>query len=76
MNGDSPADVNVPAGDFVLAYRERKEIDLSKVKLTDQKLKNKGTQAMVLGEGETPKLPSITDIGPGLVQEKEKARLA
>ncbi len=56
--------------------REREEIDLSKVKLTHHNLKNKGKQAMLLGEGETPKLPPITDIGSGSVQEKEKALLA
>jgi type I restriction enzyme R subunit len=56
--------------------REREEIDLSKVKLTHHTLKHKGKQAMVLGEGENPKLPPITDIGSGSVQEKEKALLA
>jgi type I restriction enzyme R subunit len=56
--------------------REREEIDLSKVKLTHHNLKNKGKQAMVLGEGDTPKLPPITEVGSGSVQEKEKALLA
>jgi type I restriction enzyme R subunit len=56
--------------------REREEIDLSKVKLTHHNLRNKGKQAMVLGEGERPKLPPITDIGSGSVQDKEKALLA
>jgi phage antirepressor YoqD-like protein len=56
--------------------REREEIDLSKVQLTHHTLKNKGKQAMLLGEGDTPKLPPITDIGSGSVQEKEKALLA
>jgi type I restriction enzyme R subunit len=55
---------------------EREEIDLSKVKLTHHNLKSKGKQAMVLGEGDTPKLPPITDVGSGSVQEKEKALLA
>jgi type I restriction enzyme R subunit len=55
--------------------REREEIDLSKVMLTHHSLKNKGKQAMVLGVGETPKLPPITDVGSGSVQEKEKALL-
>jgi type I restriction enzyme R subunit len=55
--------------------REREEIDLSKVQLTHHNLKNKGEQAMLLGEGQTPKLPPITDIGSGSVQEKEKALL-
>jgi type I restriction enzyme R subunit len=56
--------------------REREEIDLSKVKLTHHTLRDKGKQAMVLGAGEKPKLPPITDIGSGSVQDKEKALLA
>jgi type I restriction enzyme R subunit len=56
--------------------REREEIDLSKVVMTHHNLKNKGKQAMVLGEGDTPKLPPLTDSGSGSVQEKEKALLA
>ena len=36
--------------------RERDEIDLSKVILTHHTLKIKGKQAMVLGDGENPKL--------------------
>ena len=56
--------------------RERDEIDLSKVVLTHHNLKNKGKQAMVLGEGEQPKLPPLTESGSGSVQEKEKALLA
>jgi len=55
--------------------REREEIDLSKVKLTHHNLRDKGKQAMVLGSGEKPKLPPITDIGSGSVQDKEKALL-
>jgi type I restriction enzyme, R subunit len=56
--------------------REREQIDLSKVQLTHHHLGNKGKQAMVLGEGEKPKLSPITEIGSGSVQEKEKALLA
>jgi type I restriction enzyme R subunit len=56
--------------------REREEIDLSKVQLTHHTLKNKGKQAMLLNEGEKPKLAPITDIGSGSIQEKEKALLA
>ena len=55
--------------------REREEIDLSKVKLTHHNLKDKGKQAMVLGTGDKPKLPPITDSGSGSVQDKEKALL-
>ncbi len=56
--------------------RERDEIDLSKVVLTHHNLKNQGKRTMPLGEGESPKLPPITESGSGSVQEKEKARLA
>ena len=56
--------------------REREEIDLSKVVLTHHNLKDKGKQAMVLGEGDQPKLPPLTESGSGSVQEKEKALLA
>jgi type I restriction enzyme R subunit len=56
--------------------REREEIDLSKVQLTHHNLKNKGKQAMILNEGEKPKLQPLTETGSGSVQEKEKALLA
>ncbi|MES2879529.1 MAG: type I restriction endonuclease [Pseudomonadota bacterium] len=56
--------------------RERSGIDLSKVVLTHHHLKNKGTAAMPLGQGDTPKLAPITEAGSGSVQEKEKAWLA
>jgi hypothetical protein len=36
-------------------------------------LKNKGKQAMVLRDGEQPKLSPLTETGSGSVQEKEKA---
>ena len=55
--------------------REREGIDLSKVVLTHHHLKTSGTQAMPLGEGETPKIEPITEAGSGSVQEKEKALL-
>jgi type I restriction enzyme R subunit len=56
--------------------REREEIDLSKVILTHHTLKPKGKQAMILGDGENPKLMPLTETGSGAVQEKEKALLA
>jgi type I restriction enzyme R subunit len=56
--------------------REREQIDLSKVVLTHHTLKNKGKQAMILGEGEKPMLQPLTETGSGSVQEKEKALLA
>jgi len=55
--------------------REREDIDLSKVMLTHHTLKNKGKQAMVLGDGEQAKLSPLTETGSGSVQEKEKALL-
>jgi type I restriction enzyme R subunit len=55
--------------------REREEIDLSKVKLTHHALKGHGKAAMVLGQGEKPKLDPLTEAGAGDVQERERARL-
>ena len=55
--------------------REREGIDLSKVTLTHHTLKSKGKQPMALGEGDNPKLEPITEVGGGMVQEKEKAYL-
>ena len=55
--------------------REREGIDLSKVVMTHHHLKNLGTKAMPLGNGDTPKLAPITEAGSGSVQEKEKAWL-
>ncbi len=55
--------------------REREGIDLSKVMLTHHNLKCRGKQAMILNEGEMPKLSPLTDAGSGSVQEKEKALL-
>jgi type I restriction enzyme R subunit len=45
------------------------------VVLTHHNLKNLGKRAMLLNEGETPKLYPITEAGSGSVQEKEKAWL-
>jgi type I restriction enzyme R subunit len=56
--------------------RERERLDLSKVVLTHHNLKNKGKQAMLLGDGEHAKLTPLTESGSGTVQEKEKALLA
>jgi type I restriction enzyme R subunit len=55
--------------------REREGIDLSKVVLTHHTLKNLGKKSMSLGEGETPKLEPITEVGGGTVQEKQKVLL-
>ena len=56
--------------------REREGIDLSKVVLTHHNLKDQGKRSMPLGDGESPKLPPITEVGSGSVQEKQKAWLS
>ncbi len=56
--------------------REREGIDLSKVVLTHHHLKNLGKRTLYLGEGETPKLPPITEAGSGKMQDKEKIYMA
>ncbi|CAN5500778.1 DEAD/DEAH box helicase family protein [soil metagenome] len=55
--------------------REREGIDFSKVVLTHHNLKNRGAQPMPLGDDQNPKLPPLTEVGSGSVQEKEKAFL-
>jgi type I restriction enzyme, R subunit len=53
--------------------REREGIDLSKVVLTHHTLKDRGRQAMVLSDGERPKLEPIAGAGSGMVQERQHA---
>jgi len=55
--------------------REREGVDLSQVVLTHHTLRNKGTRALPLNEGESPLLQPLTDAGSGSVQEKEKVLL-
>jgi type I restriction enzyme R subunit len=55
--------------------REREAIDLSRVQLTHHALKARPRAAMILGEGEAPKLDPLTEAGSGSVREKERARL-
>ena len=55
--------------------RERDTIDFSKVVLTHHNVKSKGTEPLVLA-GEYPKIDPLTDLGSGMVREKEKAYLA
>jgi type I restriction enzyme R subunit len=55
--------------------REREGIDLSKMVLTHHNLKDQGRRELLLGFGEAPTLPPITEAGSGSIQEKEKARL-
>jgi type I restriction enzyme R subunit len=56
--------------------RERQAIDLSKVALTHHTLKDRGTQPMVLSDGETPILPPIEFSGSGQVRERATAYMA
>ncbi|OYT87772.1 MAG: type I restriction endonuclease subunit R [Burkholderiales bacterium PBB6] len=57
--------------------REREGVDLSKVTLTHHKLKNKGDQALVLGEADADyKLQPMTAPGSGELQEKTKLLLS
>jgi type I restriction enzyme, R subunit len=56
--------------------REREGIDLSKVVLTHHNLKNQGSRALPLGPGKPPKLDPLTDVGSGIVREKQKAWLS
>lgn len=54
--------------------REREKVDLSGVKLTHHNLKDQGSRQLKLGD-ENVLLPTITGVGSGSVQEKEKALL-
>ena len=56
--------------------REREGVDLSKVTLTHHKLKNHGKRGLNLTEGDAEKLKPLSETGSGMVQEKEKVRLA
>lgn len=56
--------------------REREGIDLSKVVLTHHHLKDHGSRALPLSNGETPKLAPITEAGSGSVQEQQKVYMA
>ena len=56
--------------------RERDGVDLSKVTLTHHNVKNRGQRDLLIGDQEKPKLPGITDLGSGALQEKQKALLA
>jgi type I restriction enzyme, R subunit len=56
--------------------REREGLDLSKVTLTHHALKTTGKTSLSVTDGEAPKLAPITEAGSGMVNEKERARLA
>jgi len=62
----------IPLLDF---GRERDTVDLSKVVLTHHTLRDKGRQTLNLKEGDTPKLPPMSETGSGTLHEKEKALL-
>ncbi len=55
---------------------ERDGVDLSLVTLTHHNLKDRGKQTMKLGDTEYPKLNPMTEVGSGMVHEKEKAYLS
>jgi type I restriction enzyme R subunit len=56
--------------------REREGIDLSALRLTHHRMRDLGQQKLNLGGGEdAPKLPAVTDVGSGQVQDKHKLRL-
>ncbi|WP_296596603.1 type I restriction endonuclease [Phenylobacterium sp.] len=56
--------------------RERDTVDVSQLVLTHHTLKSQGKQRFALGEGETPKIAPVGDVGSGAVQDKQKALLA
>ncbi|CFX18451.1 Type I site-specific restriction-modification system, R (Restriction) subunit and related helicase (fragment) [Candidatus Filomicrobium marinum] len=62
----------IPLLDF---GRQREGVDVSKIVLTHHRLYSKGKTPLVVN-GESEKLPPITETGSGSVQEKEKALLA
>ena len=56
--------------------REREGIDLSALRLTHHRMRDLGQQKLNLGGGEdAPKLPAVTEVGSGQVQDKHKLRL-
>jgi type I restriction enzyme, R subunit len=55
--------------------RERPGVDLSQVKLTHHSLKSQGRLDLPYGDGETPKLAGVVEVGSGGLYEKEKALL-
>ncbi|WP_153559234.1 type I restriction endonuclease subunit R [Roseimaritima sediminicola] len=55
--------------------REREGVDLSQVTLTHHKLSHRGKKNLGLSDEDVPKLNPMTEIGSGMVREKEKAYL-
>lgn len=56
--------------------RQRDGVDLSEVVLTHHTLRNKGKQAMALGDTKYPELAPLAAAGTGLVREEKKAYLS
>jgi type I restriction enzyme, R subunit len=56
--------------------REREGIDLSKVVLTHHSLKDQGSRSLQLGAGQSKKIEPLTEVGGGMVREKQKAWLS
>ena len=56
--------------------REREGVDLSEVELTHHKLRHQGQRNLGLSDKDAPKLPPMTELGSGAVQEKQKAWLS
>jgi type I restriction enzyme R subunit len=56
--------------------REREGIDLSALRLTHHRMRDLGQQKLNLSSGDdAPKLPAVTEVGSGQVQDKHKLRL-
>ena len=57
--------------------RERDGVDLSALKLTHHKMRDLGQRALNLaGSGAAPGLTSVTEVGSGVVQDKQKLRMS
>ena len=56
--------------------REREGVDLSEVKLTHHKLRNRGRRNLGLSDDDAPKLKPLTEVGSGALQEKQKVFLS
>jgi type I restriction enzyme R subunit len=55
--------------------REREGVDLSDIVLTHHKLNNRGQRNLGLSDKDAPKLNPMTEIGSGVVRDKQKALL-
>jgi type I restriction enzyme, R subunit len=55
--------------------REREGVDLSEIVLTHHKLSNRGQRNLGLSDKDAPKLNPMTEVGSGVVRDKQKALL-